>query len=341
VVTSSVECDGVVAARTCGTRTVQHNPVFTGVAAGVVATIHSRIWLGILLAKSAILSYELRILKDAAEHREMRSYEIALLSLGLTPIGLLLGALLITGGVLFVSRFRPEELASIGIESAGVLAIVAVVAILVLTCCAAIRPVELFVADSSTDGDSVATDPYQQLIHAITLAESDVCTLITRTDKFIQNDVGKPGQDDPSLITAAQQAAREKAGGDITVCPSTWPLGLTQADSVLSEAENRITRMELTLKSFTGPEIQKTYTATVQCEGFDGADGATASKLAALQGRLAAVQQTIIYQQKKLLKPIDDKTADLRAGKASDCDMRRGAKTAVATSNKAPLPSKA
>ncbi len=181
-----------------------------------------------------------------------------------------------------------------------------------------IRPRELFV--------NGVVDPTIQLLTDIGAAEKDVCNLITRTDKFIQNDIGKPGHDNPQLVTDAQQKARTAVGSPITDCGASWTD--VSGDAALQEADNRLTRMEATLKSFTGPELQSTYNKSVPCqEGFT--DG-----LSDLQQRLAAVKTTIATQQHKLLKPIDDKTAALQRGEVSDCDKKRGGNVAVTASNK-------
>jgi len=182
-----------------------------------------------------------------------------------------------------------------------------------------IYPRELF-----TDA---APDPVMALLKDITAAEKDVCNLITRTDKFIQNDIGKPGHDDPQLVKDAQQKARDAVDGPITDCHATWDD--VSGDAALQEADNRLTRMEATLKSFTGPELQSTYNKSVPCqtEGFQDAD-----PLTDLQNRLAAVKATIKSQQQKLLKPIDDKTAALQRGEVSDCDKKHGGNVAVTAS---------
>lgn len=187
-----------------------------------------------------------------------------------------------------------------------------IVFVIVTHTCTSIRPTEAF-ADGS--GSDVGDDTDTQLLNDITTAEKAVCELITRTDKFIQSDVGQPGVDTPALVSDAQQKARDAVDGGIVDC----------AD-LSGDAANRITRLEATLKSFTGPELQATYNKSVPCqEGFSDSDS--------LRARLTAVQATLTSQQQKLLKPIDDKNAALQRGEVSDCDKNRGSKTAVASSN--------
>jgi hypothetical protein len=195
--------------------------------------------------------------------------------------------------------------------------IVYLVMIFVASVSMMIHPWEQFV-DMDVSGSGGIT----KLLADITAAEKDVCDLITRTDKFIQNDVGKPGHDNPQLVTDAQQKARAAVGGPLTDCDASWQLDIS-GEAALQEADNRITRMEGTLASFTGPELQATYNKTVPCqaEGF--------MDMSDLNQRLAAVKQTIATQQQKLLKPVDDKTAALQRGEVSDCDKKRGGNVAV------------
>ena len=186
-----------------------------------------------------------------------------------------------------------------------------------------IRPRELFVD---------VTNPITQLLADITAAEKDVCNLITRTDSFIQSDIGKPGHDDPQLVTDAQQKARAAVNGPLTDCAAVWTMDVS-GDVALQEADNRLQRMEGTLKSFTGPELQTTYNRSVPCQ-TEGFSNQTEGPLGALQQRINAVKDTIKTQQLKLLKPIDDKTAALKRGEVSDCDKKRGSKGAITASNK-------
>lgn len=180
---------------------------------------------------------------------------------------------------------------------------------IVTTFCFSVHPIETFVSDS-----------LEALLTDVAKTEGDICTLITRTDKFIEADQGKAGQDDPSRVSAAQAAARASVTGGITICPATGTDGATLAD-----AENRIARMESTLSGFTGPELQKTYENQVPCrESFQNP---TTPDLATLRQRLTAVQATLRAQETNWLKPVDDKNAALQRGDVSDCDKRRGAST--------------
>lgn len=179
---------------------------------------------------------------------------------------------------------------------------------IVTTFCFSVHPIETFVSDS-----------LEALLGDITKTEGSICTLITRTDKFIEADQGKAGQDDPSRVSAAQSAARAAVAGGVTVCPATGTDGDTLAD-----AENRIARIEGTLSGFTGPELQKTYENQVPCrESFQN----PGPDLETLRQRLTAVQATLRAQEINWLKPVDDKNAALQRGDVSDCDKRRGAST--------------
>lgn len=238
---------------------------------------------------------------------------------------ILIGMSVLFVGAIYAIQKAPATVIGDVMQDVGMIGIIVFMTlVLVGSFSMMIHPRELF-----EDGGSDAVDPTVQLLTDITATEKDVCDLITRTDKFIQNDIGKPGHDDPQLVTNAQQKARDAVGGPITDCGTSWDD--VSGAAALQEADNRLTRMEATLTSFTGPELQSTYNKSVPCqtEGF-----ADAGPLSDLQNRLAAVKQTIVMQQKKLLKPIDDKTAALQRGEVSDCDKKRGGNVAVTSSNK-------
>ena len=225
-----------------------------------------------------------------------------------------------------------------------------VVTIIVNLLCLNIRPVEHF-----EEGEKVKKtgNEFLDLLNQITLAERATCTLMTRADHFIQNDVGHEGIDDPTRITEAQQQARNTAGGPIVDCSaaavediSTNTMTILQTvatDESLNEAENRIARLETTLNSFTAPIFQKALNASNTCEGFalakqpefadiEGfAQGEqTTAKLKDLQKRLSSIQRVIETQKRSYLKPIDDKTAAMQRGEVSDCDRQKGGATGTA-----------
>ena len=133
-------------------------------------------------------------------------------------------------------------------------------------------------------------------------------------DGFIQSDVGPAGQSDSQLVLAAQMKARE--GVAVVDCSAT--------EAALEDVPHRLTRLEETLRSLTGPELQRTYDKTMRCEGFQDLPVAAPTN----RQRLATIQTTIRDQQTRLLAPVDQKTADLQRGIASDCDKRRGAAAA-------------
>lgn len=255
----------------------------------------------------------------------LRSYEIGLLSIGMLPFAVLALAGLAMGAAFIGSKFSAEDIGEITLSVVTIGLIVFAVLIFITRMCVKISPMENF------DPSSTPTDTPQQLLVDIAATEADVCKLITRTDKFIQSDIGKPGHDNPDLVTAAQQQARQAVGAPITDCDAFWPD--VSGDAALQEADNRLTRMEMTLKSFTGPEFEKTYDRAVKCEGFAGS-----LDLADLRRRLDVIHDTIGFQQQKYLKPIDDKNAALQRGEVSDCDKKRGSTVAVTASTTGKTP---
>lgn len=245
------------------------------------------------------------------------------LFLGLSPfmIAAVVG-IVIAGGYLYTKL--KDDMPEIGLTVLVVLGVIMIVGLIVGMICMRISPVERF--------EDVAPVTLEALGPRVEALEKEACDLITRTDQFIQNDVGKPGQDDPSLVTAAQQKARAALPGPMTDCPATAsPLQGLSAE-ILADLENRVTRLETTVLTFTLSEIQRTYDTTTKCEGFvDGVD-----PVAALADRITALEASVNLQKSKLLKAIDDKTAALQRGEVSDCDKKRGGKTAIAASNKMP-----
>jgi len=178
--------------------------------------------------------------------------------------------------------------------------------------CAVIHPREAF-------EDVEPADPLQTLFQEIGDAEDAVCKLITRTDEFIQGDVGNPGIQNPTLVKDAQNQARQSVGGSITICPAT---GIPETET-LQDADQRMQRLEATLKSFSGPRIEKVWQQSVECFVPLNAD-INGPSLASLQDRLKVVQTAIALQQGKWIKEIDAKKEALQRGEASDCDKQKG-----------------
>lgn len=213
-----------------------------------------------------------------------------------------------------------------------IVVIMLVVLIFVKNVCSAIHPTERF---------DNAPIPLSTFIQQVVATEKEVCTLITQTDKFIKGDQGNAGHKDPSLVTAAQEAARAavidpttKEVVPLTDCGTPWDA---------SEVENRISRLELTLKMFTGPEIQKTYNSTVPCESFVSgpSSGSSPEPMAepVLVQRLAAVNAVIDAQRTQWLTPIQQKMEALKKGQVSTCDKQKGSttgQTAVAAATPPP-----
>lgn len=282
--------------------------------------------LGFLFGAMPLVLVVLYAFSDAQTHQ--------LIAIGLTPFLLVIGAAVLAGAVFASETFVANggDVGGIVVSLVTIIVVTAIVLTVICRVCLSIRPTEQFV-----DVSGVA-DPMITLLADIAAAEKDVCELITRTDKFIQSDVGKPGHDNPALVTQAQQEARDAVGAPLTDCTATWPTDVS-GDAAIQEATNRIARLETTLKSFTGPELQKTYNRTVPCqESFDNPSATT--DVSGLQARLAAVRTEIQTQQTKLLKPIDDKNAALQRGEVSDCDKRRGAKVAVTASSTGKTPNR-
>lgn len=243
------------------------------------------------------------------------------------------GAGIVVAWMNVANRFTSAEATEMGLAVATILVGVITVMIFVCIFCSSVHPTERF-----TD---INADPAQTLLSGIADAEQKVCELVQRTDKFIESDVGKPGQDDPSLVIAAQRKARANVPGstivDCTVgAPETsnsyrngsYDLSISarKAEPSLADAAERLTLLELTLKWFTGPELDATYAkAMAGCESFEDGAGTLAPTLPSLQTRLTAVQATIADQHRRRLDPLDAQTARLQRGEVSECQKKMGA----------------
>jgi hypothetical protein len=267
--------------------------------------------------------------------------------LALLPFGLIIGAGILTAILTAGGKMTPEDYQQIVTYVVVILLIVAVVSMLTCALCYRIRPEEGFVAgviDISGAMNKQEDDEVQDLWTAVGKTEEAICKLIKQTDTYIQNGLGPKDKDVPSLVSAAQQEARADAGGPITDCSANWPTTIADVssqtlDMTMSQLDDRINRMETTLKGFSAPVLEKAYKSTVECSTESFGDYApfesfVATSLTALQDRLKAVQASINYQEKKLIGGMKQKMKDLQAGKASDCDKQRGAKTAMGSGSK-------
>lgn len=256
----------------------------------------------------------------------MQTYQAVLLGVGLTPIAILVAAGLLIGVAFALRRFSQDDLIEIG-GGVGIIGI-ATLAVLVFVSinCASVHPVEMFM--------DVSGDPLSKLLKDIEHTENEACTLYTRVDKFIEGGLGKKGHEDPSLVVAAQAAARPKE--PITTCPVA-PFSVDISGSeVLDDAENRISRLETALNAFVGPQLQKTYNRTVPCPAIETfVDMDNSLSIESLQARLDTVISLLQKQKTTLLKPIDDKNERIQHHELSDCEKQQGSKKAIAESNAA------
>lgn len=253
----------------------------------------------------------------------MQVYQAILLGVGLTPIAILVAAGLLVGIIMALQRFSQDDLVEIGGGLAIVAGVALAVSVFVSITCVAIHPIERFV--------DISGDSLKSLLNGISDTEQHVCDLITRVDKFIESNLGKKGHDDPSLVVAARAAARPS--NPITTCPVAPFISDVSDSIILTDAENRIARLETTLSGLTGPQLQKTYNRTVPCPAVESFDGTAIPTLDSLQKRLDNVRATLKDQQARLLKPIDDKNERIQRHELSDCEMREGSKTAIKASN--------
>lgn len=250
-------------------------------------------------------------------------------------VGAMLIALVAGLVVLWINisqRMTQAIAADLGLSVALILMGVISVMLFVCIFCSTIHPTERFV-DAGAPGDTVASmTPEDTLLNGITAAEQKVCGLIGRTDKYIESDVGKPGQDDPSLVVAAQRKARAAVpGGRLVDCTVGSP------QPTLLDADARLTLMENSIKWFIDPELEATYkkamagcegfSDSAQNEGFDDGNGNPAPMVdtAALQKRLDAINAAINEQNRTRIVPMDKQQERLNRGEVSDCQKKMGA----------------
>jgi hypothetical protein len=240
--------------------------------------------------------------------------------MGVAALVIAISAGIIVGWIQFANRFSPDDAKEIGLGVATILVGVVTVMLFVCIFCSRIHPTERF-ADMAA-GTLTPPTPTDALLNGITDAEQKVCGLIGRTDKFIESDVGKPGQDDPSLVIAAQRKARATVPGGLLVDCTTGSPEVT-----LMNADARLTLLENTLKWFTGPELDATYKkAMAGCESFvDNGTLAPVVDLPALQARLNIITAEIADQHKNRLDPMDKQTERLNRGEVSECQKKMGA----------------
>jgi len=225
--------------------------------------------------------------------------DVALFSIGLLPFILIAAAFLLMASVLLFTKLTADAIVEILIAMGGIWLIIISIMLFISHVC--VTPTEFF--EGSTD----------DFLEAIVETEEKVCAMIKENDEFIRSDMGPNGEENPSLVFAAQSKAR----GDIpmTVCPPS---------SDPTVIEERLTRMERTLAEFTGVQLKKTYN-TVTSECFVGQE----ATLIEWKTRLRAIQDTLNAQTSQYLTPIQQKQQELRSGQASDCDKQRGAENSA------------
>jgi hypothetical protein len=240
--------------------------------------------------------------------------------------------------------------------SLGVMLVITMtVMLLVTTVCLAVRPVEYFsdmdIADLQSFYGAKSFQQMGQILVSIsnqtTKAEWRVCQLITRADKFTENEVGGKGlvsnkygesSDTPEhkeLVLNAQLATRQAVPSGLPDCAAlTSPLkeidaatvpGDISPDIVRALAEQcsiRLGKLEATLDKLTGPILQKAFDVSsksrVSCEGFASRGHVP------LQARINKIMSEIERQEQKLLFPIDAKVKRMQSGDLSDCEKEKG-----------------
>ena len=191
--------------------------------------------------------------------------------------------------------------------------------------CRNIMPTEAFAANSDLSA----------LSKELMATEKDICELVTRADKYVESKMGKEGQDNPAALAERIKRLHADAGaGGVLICG-----GVTPSEITVKYIAGRISLMEQTLMRFTLPVFQDSYKAVFACEIEAGAATPDITipsinpQLDTLPERLSRVQEFARQQRTRLLDVMDRKEADTRAGRVSECDMKRGSDAAVDSSN--------
>ena len=206
---------------------------------------------------------------------------------------LIIGVALIATFALFVldAALTSEVITELLISMGSIWLIIIAVLLFVSFYCMEIHPIEHF-ADT------------------IDQTEAAICKLKEHIRTFVASDLGKAGQEEPTLISQ-----RMNVGSPTVACDSTTQLTM----------EERLTRMEITLDKLAEPELKKTYDATMKCEGF-------ATPLANPndpKDRLSAIQTKLSTLTSMYLDPILQNQRDLQNGILSDCNKKRAADAAI------------
>jgi len=220
-------------------------------------------------------------------------FDFVKLGAGLLPFIIMLAGGIVILVAYVLQRLTADDITEILLSAGTIWLIVIAVMVFVGLVCAGIQVREGF--------DDVKKADIEEI-------EKEICELVASSDGYIVNDVGQPGQDDPAVLAAAKQKARGSAP-------------ITSCDMNASQMEDRVSRIENSLKNFTGPQLKKTYDTVIPCkEGFESAS---------LSSRLKKIKETIATQKSNLLSPIQQKEKDVKAGKLSDCEKKKGANAAM------------
>jgi len=206
---------------------------------------------------------------------------------------LIIGVALLATFALFVldAALTSEIMTELLIAMGGIWLIIIAVLLCVSFFCMEIHPIEHF------------ADTIEQ-------TEAAICKMKDEIRTFVASDLGKAGQEEPTLISQ-----RMNVGSPTVACDSTTKLTM----------DERLTRMEITLDKLAEPELKKSYDATMKCEGF-------ATPLVNPKDpndRLSAIQKKLSILTTMYLDPILQHQRDLQSGIVSDCNKKRAADAAI------------
>lgn len=274
------------------------------------------------------------------------SFFSILLMLIFVPIGLV--------GLVYINQVASDPLNDLfknGSKSLIILlALIFCVFLLVTLVCMAVRPIDGFldagIATSSGSGSGSDIDPR---LARLVPAEARTCSLMSRTDKFIEGAVGSKGMitnaegdtvDTPehqAYVKEAQVKARAMVPGGVLNCEN--PAAVTDMDA-------RISLLNNTLRDFVGPVLLSNYDSTINskiackktpipCYNVKKinqeeilTNPTKYDEKTTLWGNeptLDTSDSAISCYESNILAPMDELTKRLQKGQLSDCERKNAA----------------
>jgi len=257
--------------------------------------------------------------------------------IGFTPFLLVLAGFLAVAIVSVFLRTPSELITKTLTEMGAIWFVTAMVMILVTQVCLNVRPTEAFT--------SAPVETFNAL-------EADTCNLIRTVIQYKQGEIGSAGLNNPLLVADAIHEMTVRVNGPMTECtpkgqgqdqgqadslqPLLVPTGVQVSEDMFfsdpAAIQDRLDRMERTLTDFVLPQAKTSFLALNTC-GLPAKPipeppakpQMTDTTQPALVDTITYLQTLSDYIHRQFIDPIEQKQADLKAGRLSDCDRQKGA----------------